>query len=303
MTSFATGASTELTYLSEITYGTTPVIVAGNTQVVPYVSNSFNLNKTIYEDSSIQGNRQKRFFRHGNREVGGDISFAHAHETYDVFLESAFFNTFSANVLKLGQTLSSVTLQLGHNDISQYRTFTGVVVNTFALEVNLDGVVTSSFGLIGKDMVISPTSNDAAPTAAPNKQPFVHFDGSIKEGGVTTGIITSISLTLDNGLNSNYALGDQTIKNVTSSQLTVTGTLSAYFEDAVMLNKFVNETESAIEFVIGDGTNSHTYTLPKVKYNTASIDVSDGNTLPITLEFEALFDSVSETTMQITRTA
>jgi len=306
--SFSTGSRVQLAYIAEVVYGTLPIAASpANTdlQQVPFISNNLNLSKAIFEDPSIQSNRQVKFSRHGNREVAGDVTFAYSHEAFDDFLESLCYGTFTTNVLKIGQILKSFSVEVGHLDIDQYRVFTGIVANTLALEVNLDGVVQSTFGLIGKDMTVASTSadNDGV-TTAPVKEPFVHFDGSFKEGGATTAIMTSISLNIDNGIQSNFALGDAALKSVTSSMVNVSGTVTAYFEDSVMLNKFINETSTSLELTLDDGAgNSHTWLLPKVEFNGADISVSDAGTIPVSIPFVALYDEAEASTIKITRTA
>lgn len=144
MAAISTGSQVGYTIIEEVTYGVTPAITPGDTNSVPFISNNINLSKGIFEDPSIRSDRQERFNRHGNREAAGDVTFAYSHETYDTFLESVMFGAFDiSDELRLGNTLKSFTVEVGHTDINQYRTFTGLVGSTFNLEVNLDGVVQS----------------------------------------------------------------------------------------------------------------------------------------------------------------
>ncbi len=304
---FSTGAQTQVAYIAETTYGTTPTLGGSpevSTQVVGFINNNINLSKAIFEDPTINANRQVTFSAHGNKQIGGDVSFAYAQTEFDSFLESVMFSTFASNVLKIGSTLKSFTVEIGATDIAQYRVFTGIVANNLTLEVNLDGVVASTFGMIGKDMVVGTTSIDTTPTAAPVKSPFVHINGTFKEGGSSTGIITSISLNIENNITPNFALGDASLKELTPGMINVSGQVTVYFQDAVLLAKFIAETESTIEFTLDDGSsNTHTYLLPRVKYNAADISVTDGNTVPITIPFVALYDTSTATTLQITRSS
>lgn len=306
----ATGSQSTTSIIKEVTYGVNPITAAGQTTVVPRISDGSNLTKGAFEDPSIQGNRQSNFYRQGNKEVGGDLTVAYAHQNHDSLLEALFYSTFTANVLKIGTTASSYTWQVAHTDINQYRVFTGIIPSAMSLEVNLDGVVQSTFSLIGKDMSLIdstgsplPTNIDTAPTAAADKQPVVHFDGTFKEGGVSA-CLTGITLNVDNGITGNYCLGTDSVTALSSNQVAITGTLTAYFEDQTLLNKFLNGTETAVEFTLDDGEgNSHTYLLPKVIYSSAEVVVADGNEIPITLDFVALYDASEATALKITRTA
>lgn len=298
----AQGSQTQLTILEESTYGTPAFATPGDTKILPFISSNINQTSTVLENPTIVADRQPVESKRGNNEVAGDITVAYSHEEYDMLLEGALFGDFTADALVTGTSLKSYTVEMGHLDIGQYRKFTGMVVTSFGLEVTTDGLVQSSFGMMGKTGGISATAQDSAPTAATGNVPFAHFDGTFKEGGSVIGNIISISLNLDNGITSNYALGSRDVYVMTAPSVTVTGTVTAYFENATLLNKFINGTQTALEFTLDDCSgNTHTYLMTNVRYNTASVDVSDGGVLPITLEFSAYKDTVNGRTIKIDR--
>jgi hypothetical protein len=66
----AQGSRSDLSYIVEVTKGTTPV---GNFTNLPYTSHSLNLTKELVEGTDIQSHRMQVHSRHGNRQVGGDI--------------------------------------------------------------------------------------------------------------------------------------------------------------------------------------------------------------------------------------
>ena len=303
----ATGSNSTTSIVKEITYGINPIALDGATTIVPRISDGANLTKGAFEDPTINGDRQSHFYRQGNREVGGDLVVAYGHENFDELLEGLFYSAFTANVLKIGSTPSSYTWQVAHPDIDQARMFTGVIPTSMSLEVNLDGVVQNTFSIMGADMELidistPPANYDETPVAAGDKQPFVHFDGTFAEGGVSA-CMTSITLNIDNGITGNYCLGDDVVKELSSNQVAVSGSISAYFEDGVLLNKFLNGTETTISFVLDDGEgNSHTWLLPKVIYSSSEVVVADGNQIPITLDFVALYDVAEGSAVSVTRT-
>lgn len=301
MSCFAAGSRTRLAYVAEATYGTTPPTPA--MEVLPFISEGLNLTKEVFEDPSIQSDRQRRFHRHGNQSVEGELSVAYAHETYDDLLAALLWGTWTANVLKIGETEQSFTMEVGHTDIDQYRVFTGVAVDTFTLEVNLDGVVSANFGLMGKSHSVSGTELDASPTAAPDKQPFTHLSGTFKEGGTAIATLTGITLTIENNLQRNFVLGSNTAVCLSPGTYNITGEATAYFNDAALLTKFINETSTSIEFTLTDGTNTHTWKLSSVKFDGASINVDTDQTLPITIPFYATYNSGDASSVMITRSA
>lgn len=296
----ATGSKVQLTYVAESTYGTTPGTPA--MVEVPFISSALNLTKGLFEDPSIQADRQVHYARHGNKAIAGDVSFAYTHSNFDPFFESLFMSTFSTNVLKTGSAQLAHTIEVAHTDITQYLVYTGVIADTMSLEVNLDGVVQSTFSFVGKDMTISGTALDASPTAATDEQPFVHFDGTFKENDVAVANLTSINLSITNTNAENRALGSDTVVNYSPGMFKVTGTVTAYFEDATYVNKFINETASSIEFVLDDGAgNTHTYLIPNIKYTGGDTPVSGEGPVMVNLPFIALYDETEATTVKLTR--
>ena len=82
----------------------------------------------------------------------------------------------------------------------------------------------------------------------------------------------------------------------------VTGTVTAYFEDATLLNKFINETESSIQFTL-DGSTDYTFDFPKVKYAGGDIPLDNEQSRLITLPFVALYEADNDfgTSLKVTK--
>lgn len=301
----ARGSNSRVTTLNETVYGTTPAIIAGDSAIVPVISNNVNLTKALFDDPSIYPDSQKRFTRHGNKGISGDISVVYTVSNFDPWLESLMQDTWTANVLKFGTTKKSFTIERGFLDITQYAIYTGMTVDSFSLEVNTDGVIQSTFSFIGQSMTLVQTAQDSAPTASTSAEPFVHLDGIFKENDVSAGCtLLGISMNVSKGLDQLYCLGNDEIKEPAVSMIEVSGTATFFFDDNAMLDKFINETESSLEFTLDDGSaNTHTFLLPKVKYNSANIDQSDAGNIPIEMEFTCLYDVAEASTLVITRSA
>jgi hypothetical protein len=85
---------------------------------------------------------------------------------------------------------------------------------------------------------------------------------------------------------------------------TLEGTMTLYYQDAVMITKFLNETESSLSLVLDDRVAGKNYTLfmPRIKINGAAIPVANQQSRLITVPFVALKDSSTGTQFRITRT-
>lgn len=305
---FSQGSRAGLSYVVESTFGTTP----GTPALVqlPYTTHSLNLSKERVTGTDIQPDRMLRVDRHGNRTAAGDIVADLRKGDYDPFLESAFFNTFSSNVLKVGTTPKFFSIEDAATDISQFRLFTGMSVSSLAVSIRPNQMVTGTFSMVGKDMSISGTSVDPTKTASSGNAPFDAYSGALSIGDTGGGlsaaaIVTGIDFTINNALAPTFVVGSASTPQLEYGMATVEGTITAYFEDAALINRFLNETETALQVVVDDPTGSSDYTwlFPRVKINGADVPVDNPTSRIITLPFVALYDTTEATNIKLTRSA
>ena len=296
----ATGARHGMEYVKEVTYGVTPASPA--LTPVRHNTTSLGLSKESFQSQELRSDRQITDFRHGNRQVGGDIVSELSYGTFDDLLEAALGGTWAADVLKAGLDLSSFTIRRHFDDISQQQVFTGVKFSGLSLAVNGQMSILT-LNTLGKNMsttdITTPTFNSATTTS-----PFSGLDvGSINEGGSPIGAITEISLSLENGLEAAFALGDDSTSEPTSGRSNITGSVTAFFQSQALLDKFINETETSIDFTVTDPAgNSLKVDLPRVKYSGGQPDVGGEGAILLTMPFQALLDDVEDSNIVITRT-
>jgi len=69
-----------------------------------------------------------------------------------------------------------------------------------------------------------------------------------------------------------------------------------------MFNKFVNETVSSVEIVLGNGTTkSYTITIPRLVYSGSDTAVSGEGPITLSMPFTALYDPTEMTNLKIVR--
>lgn len=304
---FAQGSRSGLSYIVESTFGTTP---SGNFTAIPYNTHSLNLTKERVTGNEIQPDRMLRVDRHGNRQAGGDIVVDLRDGNFDPFLESAlqavWDNTpVGPDELKVGTTPKYFSIEDAANDIGQYRLFTGMSVSSMSVSIAPNQMVTTTFSMVGKDMTISGTGKtvDDATIA----QPFDSYSGDVAIGDVASSsasaIVTSIDFSIDNAQAPTFVVGDDATPQLETGMATVEGTFTAYFEDAALINRFIDETETELVVSVNDPTdgNEYTFTFPKIKINGADVPVDGQTSRVITLPFVALYDSTTETNLMIQR--
>jgi hypothetical protein len=311
----ASGSNTRFTYITETVAGSTPTTPAFN--IVPVNDFSILLSKDVFTDASILGDRQNHFLKHGNKKVSGDITTTllgvgaspSGNTLFDPWFESLLNSTWTSNVLKIGNTLKNFTFEKTITDTSgtsNYFRFKGVQATALTLDVSLTAPVKAKWSFIGLDADSVATTAITGSTYTPipsAPQPIVHINAqnSFKEGGVATALMTQLSFTINNGSDSNFALGNAVAQSITSSRASITGTATYYFSDASLMNKFINETSSSLEVKLSDGTRSYTFFFPAVVYSAATQTVMNENTLVVTMPFTAVYDATSGTSLQITR--
>ena len=208
-----------------------------------------------------------------------------------------------SDVIKKGTHVTSFSVIKSFSDIEEYQLFTGGIVNTMSLDINPNAMVTGSFGMLFKGM--SNGTGDYVtdtPAIVGTTHPFDGFTGSIAEGGSNNTVVSSLSMSLDNGFERNFVLMADENPCVTSGKSNITGSMVLYFENTTEYTKFVNETESSLTIVLQDlDANTITINLPRIKYTSADSPVNSDGAVMITMNFQALDDSAEASNIVITR--
>jgi len=297
----ASGSRHRLAAIAEVTYGTTPTTPAFTT--LRHNSCNIGLSKDAVESEEIRGDRQITCFRHGNKSVGGDIEGELVYGEYDSLIEAAMCGTWSTDVLKAGTTRRSFTIERTFQDITQYVRYTGCEVNTMSISIAPNSMVGVSFGFIGKDQSIAQTAiASSSYSALTDTCQFDSFTATISEGGSPIALVTEAEITLENGIEPQFVVGSSTTLRPSIGRCNVTGSITVYLEDQAMLAKFQNETESSLDLTLTDPDgNTFQIEIPKLKYTSGQPDVSGEGSVTISMDFQAIYDSVDASNIVITR--
>lgn len=296
------GSRSALAYIAETNYGvtpTTPTLV-----YLPYNTHSLDLTKTLVNGQEILPDRIPRHVRHGTRAGGGGIEVEMRKGSYDALLESVMMSTWSTNVMKVGTTQKFFSIEDRAEDIAEYRLFKGMTVNSLTVSIAPNQMVMGRFEFLGKDMTMAQTSAmTGTPTADAGNEPYDSFTGTISEGGSPIAYVTALEFTINNGMQNVDVIGSQTAYSVDYGMATITGSLTCRYVDDALIDKFLGEVPSTLSVEIDDrtGTNGMTFLFPEIKYNGASVPVANPQGRLLTLPFVALYDTVEQTNLKITR--
>ena len=304
MTEFAQGSRSSLSFIEEATFGTTPI---GNFQNLPFSTHSLNLAKDRLQGNDIQADRMPRVDRHGNRQVGGDIVVDLRDGEYDTFLESAMMGAWDTTTLKVGTTPKYFTIEDYAADIDQARLFTGMTVSSMGVSLAPNQMVTTTLSMLGKEMTIGATQKTQ--DASAGASPFDAYSGDLSIGDVgslsASAIVTAIDFSIDNAFSPTFVIGDASAPCYQYGRATIEGSFTAFFNDATLINRFLNETNSALQVSINDpsGANEYTFLFPYIKINSADANVGGPEGRFVECSFVALYDATEATNLKITRPA
>ena len=307
----ANGSRHAMYYIEEVTYGTTPSNPAWTP--IRHKSTTLGLTKESVQSEELRSDRQIEDFRHGNYQIGGDMEVELSYGTFDDILEGVLCGDWvdldpdtARDRLKAGTTRHSYSILRHFGDLdagSAYHRFSGVEFTKLSLAVAPNAIVSATLSTIGQDLNLSASAPSGSTyVTASTTSPFDSFSGTITEGGSAIAVVTELQIDLENGHEARFIVGDAQTLRPSIGRSNVTGTISAYFENTTLLQKFISETESSLVFTLVDlDGNSYEFTVPRIKYTGGQPDVSGEGPIILSMPFQGLRDSTTGTNIYITR--
>lgn len=295
------GTDTTTAVFEETVYGEAPDPASGHL----VYKTAFNVQKSQprIQDETILANRSRGEPMLDNIDVSGALNQNLSAESLGIFLKHLMgvVNTSGAgpyeHVFTVGELPIGLTFENDYGDkitgSGRYIRYHGCKIASANFSFPVSGPITCVFNVLGADGVPSATALDADLTDLGHRA-YSSFNASMTEGGSAFGRATSIELTVDNELETDgYVIGGEGKRNsLDEGFVSISGTLTAQFENADLMNKALNDTESSLVVTVsrGDGLGSAgnesiQFAVNQLKYepNTPAIDGPAG--LSITLNF------------------
>lgn len=257
------------------------------------------------ESQEIRPDRMTVETARTNISAAGDINFELSYGSFDDLLEGALCNSWATNVLTQGTEIHSYSFERSYEDLSnEFVKLVGMMVETFNLAVSAENLVTGSFGFMGKsEASATATGGDGSNTAVGTNPIMNAVDhvSQIQEGG-SGATVLAWSMSLKNNLRSRLKIGALGPFELGLGNISLTGTMQAYFESKTLFDKYLNYMESSQNITLDDGTNSYAIVIPALKY-TAGRRVAGGQNQDIIadLQWTAERDTSTGNMIQITR--
>ena len=193
-------------------------------------------------------------------------------------------------------TSDSYTIEHWFADIAQSEQFVGCRFGGMDLSLPATWLATIAMRVLGRDMVSGTAAYFTTPTAAPETGIAAAVNGLLRVGTSDLVVVTGADISVDLGLvASDPVVGSNLLPGIFfGPRARVTGTLTAFFEDAVLRDAFINETVSslAIQLALGSAIDAGflNIVIPKLKFGGARKDDPD-TAIKQTLPFVGLLDT------------
>jgi len=125
------------------------------------------------------------------------------------------------------------------------------------------------------------------------------FNLTMEEGGSSIANLKSCSLTFSNNIDtSQFVIGSAgEVGALPAGVASVTGSITALFENDVLLTKAENHTESDLDLIWTSGSYSLTLQVPELVYSPSSPTVSGPAGVEATLNFQAYYANHADATI------
>ena len=289
---------TTYAFIKETVAGTTPATPAF--KYFDYVQGSdLNYTGKMLTSDVLKQNRAQAGYRKAAFAVAGALKTQFRRDTTtDMVLESLLSGTFTANVLKGGNTDSTMTIEKYMKDTgTMYFRNAGVMATKMGLTVAADGNAEVSFDFTGMTRSTATVAiTGAAYTAATQGTLLSGPDvGTITIGGLTA-TYTSLDLQVEQKRDPLFCLGSTAAVGVgTSSPRMIKMTVKMYRKDLNPESIFLIDTPVAVSVTLGSGTgNIYTIALPAVVGSIPDDEVSGSSAL-VSVELMAQYDATAQT--------
>ena len=219
--------------------------------------------------------------------------------------------TINATHLRNGVEPYSYTFIRAHEKAgisNQYFNFNGCMCTSFSLSLSAGSILTGAFGFLGKTGTLAQTSTESSTATVVTSTKIVNTANNIAElqenGVVQLGcIINSIDINLNNNLRVKKALASGVGCAIGVGRCLVTGSISAYFIDNSLYDKYISGAETSLSFRVADADNNvYILDIPRLKFNDNKINIGgQDQSVMQNIEFTALVDNTYGYTIQLSK--
>ena len=209
-----------------------------------------------------------------------------------------------------GTTLNTYSLEREYTDLSnEFEVFIGMAVDQLSMNIAVNAIITAVVSMVGKSSASAAASPGSGYTAAPTNDVMNTIDHVAKfiegDGSNTAADITAFTMQIANNLRTRLVVGTLGAASIGAGKFSPTGTLQKYFESATLMDKYLNQTATALAVVLQVGTTeAYVFEFPSVKFSSGQRVAGGENTDIIAdLNWTAYKHATELITMRVTKWA
>ena len=173
-----------------------------------------------------------------------------------------------------GTTVSSISIERNYAEIAtEFAAYTGQLINQISLNGTANGIMTGSFGFLGKqETSFAATIGTGAPVASYSTvTPVMNGIDNMEacfEGNISAALF-SFTFQLQNNLRERLQMGTLGPISIATGQIGISGNIVVYFTSKTLADKFLNFTGSSLAFKFKDSSgNRCVWDIPQLKYSS-----------------------------------
>lgn len=212
----AVGTAVGISYVAETSFGVPP---SSPTMKALRIKSGtkFELKRDTFQSKELTTARQVMGMTYGTRSGSAELPFELSYGSFDDFLEAVFGGTWNTNVLKIGNTKRSFTMEQQFPDINLNEQNTGVVMTGFNLSVKPNAAVEGGFSALFKDQASVQYADDGVTTMAFAATTITRSAGSFITDGFAVGDTVTVTGASVAGNNKNIVITTLTATVMTAS--------------------------------------------------------------------------------------
>jgi len=291
----AKGSSVQLLLDYETTYGADPAVP--NAYIMPVNSITLAADQSKNSPATLRGDRNPTVPWDGNRNVNGSIVVPVDYTAFWYWLQAMFKDPTTSggpvytHKFTVQDDQESLVLDKGFTDITKYWKYNGCKISRWSMNLGGDEELVSTFDIIGSAETLGTSPLDATPNSLTLGR-LDNFEASLKEGGSSIANVKTLSFAVDFGLDPDcFVIGGAGIRGgLPEGVLSVTGNLTALFENHTLADKAVASTETSIGIEIVSGSYGLKIYFDELQYARPKTLVEGPKGILISLDWAAYYD-------------
>lgn len=200
----------------------------------------------------------------------------------------------AGDYLEVGETPPTFALLRRNTDTGIDTLYRRCRIAGVTIPVAINSAVALSFPVLGEEVESYTVPGGSTFDAVTTTERMIPTIGYMKDNAVSLAYLSDYSLEITNGMEAVFALFQRSAYDVSNGVFKASGSLAAYQEDTVLIDKFINETESDHIVRLEDPAgNAYRIILPRVGYSELSDPVSGPGKHIHTFSFSAGYDGVT----------